>query len=107
MNIDYTAVGRRISYRRKQLGLTQRAVCEKAGMSDKYLSNAELAKTHPSLQVLVNLAEVLDTTLDFLVLGAPDHKLEPKIDSLYHQITELPEEQIDVLSAVMTVLKNK
>ena len=40
MTLDYTEIGKRIARRRKELGLKQSEVEEKADISYKYLSNA-------------------------------------------------------------------
>ena len=38
MELDYAEIGKRIARRRKELGLKQTEVCERAGINDKYLS---------------------------------------------------------------------
>lgn len=70
MSLDYALIGKRIAQRRKALGLRQVEVCEKAGINDKYLSCIERATSIPSLDVLVKLAEALDTTPDTFLLGS-------------------------------------
>ena len=69
MYINSTEIGKRIAKRRKELGLKQCEVCEKAELSDKYLSNIERAVSLPSLPVFMKLCEVLKTTPDTLLLG--------------------------------------
>ena len=69
MNIDYTEIGRRIARRRKELGLRQAQVCERAGINDKYLSCIERATSIPSLEVLIKLAAALETTPDEFLVG--------------------------------------
>lgn len=70
MELDYTEIGRRIARRRKELGLRQAVVCERADINDKYLSNIERAKSIPSLEVLMRLALALDTTPDEFLTGS-------------------------------------
>lgn len=69
MELDYLEIGRRIALRRKQLGLRQAEVCERAGINDKYLSCIERATSIPSLEVLIKLALALDTTPDEFLIG--------------------------------------
>ncbi len=38
MELDYFEIGKRLARRRKDLGLKQTEVCERAGINDKYLS---------------------------------------------------------------------
>ena len=69
MELDYSIIGQRIARRRKELGLRQSEVCERAGINDKYLSCIERATSIPSLAVIVRLALALDTTPDELLIG--------------------------------------
>ena len=70
MELDYSEIGRRIAQRRKQLGLKQHEVCDKAEISEKYLSCIERATSIPSLEVLMRIARALDTTPNDLLLGS-------------------------------------
>ena len=69
MELDYTLIGKRIAQRRKELGLKQVEVCERAGINDKYLSCIERATSIPSLEVIMKLALALDTTPDEFLTG--------------------------------------
>lgn len=70
MELDYSEIGRRIARRRKELGLKQAEVCERAGINDKYLSCIERATSIPSLEVVMRLALALDTTPDEFLTGS-------------------------------------
>ena len=70
MEIDYSEIGKRIAQRRKELGLKQTEVCERAGINDKYLSCIERASSIPSLEVVMRLALALDTTPDSFLTGS-------------------------------------
>lgn len=70
MELDYTLIGKRIAQRRKELGLKQVEVCERAGINDKYLSCIERATSIPSLEVIMKLALALDTTPDAFLTGS-------------------------------------
>ena len=69
MELDYSEIGKRIARRRKELGLKQAEVCERAGINDKYLSCIERATSTPSLEVVMRLALALDTTPDEFLTG--------------------------------------
>ena len=68
MELDYSEIGKRIARRRKELGLRQVEVCERAGINDKYPSCIERASSIPSLEVVMKLA--LDTTPDEFLTGS-------------------------------------
>ena len=70
MKLDYSEIGKRIAFRRKELGLKQVEVCERAGINDKYLSCIERATSIPSLDVIIRLAAALDTTPDEFLVGS-------------------------------------
>ncbi|MDD5953726.1 MAG: helix-turn-helix transcriptional regulator [Firmicutes bacterium] len=70
MELDYSQIGKRIAQRRKELGLKQAEVCERAGINDKYLSCIERATSIPSLEVVMKLALALDTTPDTFLTGS-------------------------------------
>lgn len=70
MKLDYAEIGRRIARRRKEMGLRQVQVCERAGINDKYLSCIERATSIPSLEVIMKLALALDTTPDEFLTGS-------------------------------------
>ncbi|MBQ9930201.1 MAG: helix-turn-helix transcriptional regulator [Oscillospiraceae bacterium] len=70
MELDYSQIGKRIAQRRKELGLKQAEVCERAGINDKYLSCIERATSIPSLEVVMRLALAMDTTPDTFLTGS-------------------------------------
>ena len=69
MELNYREIGRRIARRRKQLGLKQAAVEERADLGCKYLSSIETGKSIPSTEVIMRLAIALDTTPDEFLVG--------------------------------------
>lgn len=70
MKLDYSEIGKRIARRRKELGLRQVQVCERAEINDKYLSCIERSTSIPSLEVIMRLALALDTTPDEFLTGS-------------------------------------
>lgn len=81
MELDYGQIGKRIAQRRKELGLRQVEVCEKAGINDKYLSCIERATSIPSVEVLMRLAIALETTPDEFLVGTVRYQQEPWQDT--------------------------
>lgn len=52
-------LGEAIKQRRKEVGLTQAALAEKAGIHRSYLAGVEIDRYNPSLKTLVNILSVL------------------------------------------------
>lgn len=69
MDLDYKEIGKRLPGGRKELGLKQSEVEERADLSQKYLSNIERSISIPSIEVIMRLAVALDTTPDEFLLG--------------------------------------
>lgn len=74
MQLDYTAIGKRIAARRKSLRLTQAALSECVGISTTYMSSIERAVSIPSTEVIMRLAIALDTTPDEFLVGTARHE---------------------------------
>lgn len=67
--VDAVSVGARIRKIRQAAGYSQVQMADKVHVSESYITLIELGKRNASLEVLVAIAEVLGTTLDYLVFG--------------------------------------
>lgn len=68
-NIDYGEIGRNIRIRRTQKDLKQKDLAEQINISAQHFSHIETGRAQPSLPVLVDIANALDTDINAL-LGA-------------------------------------
>lgn len=59
-------LGKNIKMRRKKLGLTQQELADKLDMSLNFVGKIEVAFSKPSLDTLIEIAEVLETTVSDL-----------------------------------------
>jgi transcriptional regulator with XRE-family HTH domain len=110
MGFNQVGLGARIKFIRKNLGMTQAVLAEKANLSIPYISHIECGKKNVSLQALIGIAAALDVSLDFLVTGSQtlDSKaLLPEAEILLNSCT-LRERQIllDVAVAAKRSLRN-
>ena len=67
--MDTAKVGEQIAYLRKSKGLTQGELGERVGVTFQAVSKWERGETLPDTGVLVDLANVLETTVDFILSG--------------------------------------
>lgn len=67
--MDMKLVGNQISMLRKQKGLTQNELGERLGISFQAVSKWERGETLPDTAILLDLAEVLETTVDYILTG--------------------------------------
>ena len=65
--MDRVALGKRVREARNKLRYTQEVLAEKADIAVTYLGEIERGEKTPSLDVLVNLAESLEVSCDYLL----------------------------------------
>lgn len=65
--IDYTKLGLKIKKIRQDRGLTQDNLAEMVSCNTSHISNIENSHTKVSLNVLLAIANALDTSIDFLL----------------------------------------
>lgn len=99
MELDYKEIGSRIAARRKKLGLKQSEVEERAKIGYKYLSNIERGISIPSLEVIMRLSAVLDTTPDEFLLGAADVSKDDGWKSTSDMLRKLNSKQLSLVKS--------
>lgn len=82
-------IGERIAEVRYSRGLTQEDLAEQLGVTPKHISHVECGTSCLSLKYLINLSEILDCSLDYILLGK-------RKDSV---LSKLPQEIADILNA--------
>ena len=93
--MDYKSIGRKIAKARNQKGLTQEQLAEKVDSNSGYISNIETAKKKPSLGLLIRIVNVLDLSLDYLLVNNMENKKFKnvvQIIELYKEIQMLDED---------------
>lgn len=67
--MDHTIVGAQIAHLRKGKGLTQNELGERLGVSFQAVSKWERGETLPDTAILLDLANVLGTSVDLILTG--------------------------------------
>lgn len=67
--IDYAKLGLNIKKFRQYQGLTQEKLAELVGCNPSHISNIENNYTKASLNTLLAIANTLNTSIDYLLLG--------------------------------------
>ena len=104
--LDYSAIGKRISLRRKKLKMTQAQVSELADISVTYMSGIERAVSIPSTEVIMRLAIALDTTPDEFLVGTAvcqDNAWKNVAD----QLRSLSRKQLHLVSSFIDWIRNE
>ena len=87
-------IGKRINKLRKQKKITQLELANKLFITDKTVSSWESGRTEPSLDILINLSEILDCNVGYLIYGNnPKNDIETEIkiritESEYKELIE-------------------
>ena len=106
MTLDYTEIGKRIARRRKELGLKQSEVEEKADLGYKYLSNIERSISIPSVEVIMRLAVALDTTPDEFLIGTLSHDIQ-EWKNISEMLRPMNAKQLSLAKSFLTWLSNQ
>ncbi len=69
--IDYVAMGNRIKWFRKAVGMTQADLAASTGLSTSFCGHIERGTRIASLESLLRIADVLNTNVHELLTGLP------------------------------------
>lgn len=67
--IDYVAIGKRIRQVRKHFNMTQKDLGKAVALSISFIGHVERGSRKASLETMICIAKVLDTSLDILLTG--------------------------------------
>ena len=97
-------IGGRIKKRREEVGLSQKALAEKATISPSAINKFEKGEKKPSTGVLVKIAEVLNTTTDYFLSGQDE---DNTIKAAFRGFNKLSSNDQDVILGLMKRLQEK
>ncbi len=99
MKHDFEAMGNRIKQRRLDMHLKQRDLAEKLDVSNNHISSIEQSKSQPSIDLLLDLCDILNTTPDYLLLGTTHANNLPH--NIYDRLTLCNEDQLNTIDAMV------
>lgn len=102
-------LGGHIQTLRKQLGLSQTQLAEKVGISYAQISRYETENAQPPAEVLSKIAEVLNTSVDFIIHGDSSDKAtaslnDVKLLNYFKEINSLPDGEKGTILKVISAL---
>lgn len=105
MDIFQIEMGARMKLARKELNLTQEDIAEKLGVSVKHYSGIERGVAGISLETLVNISNILNISLDYLVKGTvmSEDYIPSRLLELY--LDYPPEKRNDVIRLLELIEK--
>lgn len=102
--LDFQFIGQRIREVRVNKRLTQEYVAEKTGVNVSHISNVENNRVKVSLTLLVNLCNVLDVTMDYILENeyhTPTSVIEKE---LLNTIKDMDSSKLETLLKIAKVL---
>ena len=113
-SLDYKQLGKRIKQVRKMKSLSQNALAEKAELTPNFIAKIEGNNTSISLKTLVNIANALEISIDYLFLNDTTMLEQGKktstdlfIDNMLQDFSESDKELLIDMINVFKVYKNK
>lgn len=108
MELDMHTIGLRIKNRRKELRLTQIDIKSAVGISSGNISDIENGNRLPAASTLVQLAKILDCSVDWILTGTSSNKensallqagdyTEEKLLANFRKLAEKDKEEIQEL----------
>lgn len=88
------SIGSRIAKLRKEHKLTQEQLAEKLDISIKHCSSVERGLSCLSLEKLIDVSNLFDVSLDYLIKGNPT--VEKSVDCVYF---DLPQSIVSIMSS--------
>lgn len=105
--MDLIKIGKYISDKRKALGLTQRQLAEKVGMSDKSVSKWERGVCLPDVSIYAELCSALDISVNEFLAGEDieSETLEQKAEeNLIGVATQSKQKRLKSIIAVLLII---
>lgn len=104
MNNLYQDIGKRISQLRKFHGYTQEKLAEELDITIKHISSVERGLSSLSLEKMIEASQLLDCSLDYLILGKDNSNLLAKIPaSIINILNSNKEDEIALLLSYLNL----
>ena len=100
-------LGRKIREKRKQCGLTSQQLANLCHVHDSYIRQLESGKKVPSMPLLLNLCDELETSPNYLLEYAEDGDDKQLLNCLYKLSPEQKNAMICMLDAYITFEEKK
>ncbi len=102
----YKTIGKNMVKRRKQLNMTQLQLAEKCGVNRPYMSNIENGKNQVSCHILINIANHLHVSLEYLVGSFLQSNRDGFNEEIASYCAAVPRERRDDVRVVIKTISN-
>lgn len=105
VDIDYKAIGVRVRNARLRKGMTQGNIAKITGLSTPHISNIETGNTKLGLPTIINLANVLDVSVDELLCDNVHHSEQVYCQELSELVQECSVDELHIIAELAKVVK--
>ena len=84
--MDFRAIGQKIKERRLDQGVTQEHIANLLDVNPSHISNIECGRAHPSLSALIQIANILQCSVDYFISDEYTFKSSKQAETLDTQI---------------------
>lgn len=100
------AISQNIRNARKERGLTQEEIAEKVGVSTEYYGQVESGNKAPSLETLLNIAESMNVSIDFLVYGG-ENKRNKGLNNIIRMLSDKDQATLSKIERLLYFIDNE
>lgn len=105
--MDFAAIGKNIRKYRKEIGMTQEELAEKAGLSTNYIGGVERGEKTPSLESFISIVNVLGVGADLILCDVIDCGYQVKASVLSDKIAKAsPAKRESIFEVVEIMLRD-
>lgn len=101
--IDYSLIGQKIKVQRQALGMTQEELAEACDISYSYIGHIERASRNLSLNTAIKISQVLNISLDYLLLDAIPTE-NALINSIFSEVGKHDKKQVEKFFNIIKIL---
>lgn len=102
--IDFPTIGEKLRDIRKSKGFTQEYVADSVDVNVSHISNIERGIAKVSLTLLVQLCDLLDTSVDYILQSEYSHPTNAVISEIVKVSSIMPKEKQETLLRISKVL---
>ncbi len=102
--IDYAKLGKKIKEMRLKAGLTQDNLAEMVSCNTSHISNVENNHTKVSLNVLLAIANALDTSIDYLLSEQYENSALALDNEIMRALTDCDNEKKEKVLKIIEIL---
>jgi len=105
MPVDYKALGSRIAHYRGKLNLSQEDLAEQVSLSREYINKIETAARKPTLDTLIDIANVLHVSADDILVDSLQHTVSTADSDLHRLLLDCNKVEEQILTKNAQELK--